>query len=217
MSNLIPFDISYQSYYQYIDKKKIVNDISYHCITKDVLKTILEKLCSLDNSKLFKYTLHGKLNSSYPFPTWDIDFGLSSSTIISNDILLKLMLDIKNISLEHKIIIDQKYLLDINQWDNACNNPTILHDISQTCLDYSFNQLFDASRKFRVKTGGDIYNIDYYKSRIIKLENETVLDTSFILYLDNRQLPSSDILDSNYYTYDNEIYNLLLEERKNNI
>ena len=117
----VPFDPTKTEYEMFIDisYNHVINQNKIHCVTKDKLLEGLTAINNIENANLYNYYIIGKLNSSCPFPTWDIDTILTSDTV------------------------DEAQLLDAMK---NIKDPNVVYDLLRYCLkDKDGKKMFDES------------------------------------------------------------------------
>ena len=199
----LPFNVNETPYEMFIDisYSHVIKNTTIHCITKDVLLDCLKSINSIENANLFDYYLFGKLNTSCPFPTWDVDLALVNSTT-DNTILLNIMKNIKEMGLAKNINFDLKYFTDINIIANGYNNPDASYNIVEKCIAYdvSANEyvLFDHTKtnKINDKRMEIFTDFVYYTPLLVKKKGENVLTNESIQFINNSILPSSTLMGS---------------------
>ncbi len=199
----LPFNVNETPYEMFIDISytHIINNTTIHCITKDVLLDCLDNINSIENSNLYDYYLFGKLNTSCPFPTWDVDLALVNSTT-DNTTLLNVMKNIKEMGLTKNINFDLKYLTDINIIATGYNNPDISYNIVEKAilLDISTNEyiLSDRTKTYKVNDKRMEFFTDfvYYTPLLIKKKGENILTSEGLQFINNSILPNSNLMGS---------------------
>ena len=199
----LPFNVNETPYEMFIDISytHIINNTTIHCITKDVLLDCLDNINSIENSNLYDYYLFGKLNTSCPFPTWDVDLALVDSTTDTTT-LLNVMKNIKEMGLTKNINFDLKYLTDINIIATGYNNPDISYNIVEKAilLDISTNEyiLSDRTKTYKVNDKRMEFFTDfvYYTPLLIKKKGENILTSEGLQFINNSILPNSNLMGS---------------------
>lgn len=199
----LPFNVNETPYEMFIDISytHFIRNTTIHCITKDILLDCLNNINSIENSNLYDYYLFGKLNSSCPFPTWDIDLALVNSTT-DNTTLLNVMKNIKEMGLSKNINFDVKYFTDINIIANGYDNPDISYNIIEKCIYYdaSANEyvLFDVTTTNKINdTRMQIFtDFVYYTPLLIKKKGENILTSDGVQFINNSILPNSSLMGS---------------------
>ena len=199
----LPFNVNETPYEMFIDISytHIINNTTIHCITKDTLLDVLDNINSIENSDLYDYYLFGKLNTSCPFPTWDVDLALVNSTTDTTT-LLNVMKNIKEMGLTKNINFDLKYLTDINIIATGYNNPDISYNIIEKVMGYdiSTNEYILSDRTKTYKVNGKKMEIFtdfvYYTPLLIKKKGENILTSEGLQFINNSILPNSNLMGS---------------------
>ena len=199
----LPFNVNETPYEMFIDISytHIINNTTIHCITKDTLLAVLDNINSIANSDLYDYYLFGKLNTSCPFPTWDVDLALVNSTTDTTT-LLNVMKNIKEMGLTKNINFDLKYLTDINIIATGYNNPDISYNIIEKVMGYdiSTNEYILSDRTKTYKVNGKKMEIFtdfvYYTPLLIKKKGENILTSEGLQFINNSILPNSNLMGS---------------------
>ena len=199
----LPFNVDETPYEMFIDisYSHVIKNTTIHCITKDVLLDCLNSINTVENSNLYDYYLFGKLNTSCPFPTWDIDLALVNSTT-DNTMLLNVMKNIKEMGLAKNINFDLKYFTDINIIANGYNNPDVSYNIVEKCIAYDLSAneyvLFDRTKtnKINDKRMEIFTDFIYYTPLLIKKKGENILTSEGLQFINNSILPNSNLMGS---------------------
>ena len=199
----LPFNVNETPYEMFIDISytHIINNTTIHCITKDVLLDCLDNINSIENSDLYDYYLFGKLNTSCPFPTWDVDLALVNSTT-DNTTLLNVMKNIKEMGLIKNINFDLKYLTDINIIATGYNNPDISYNIVEKVMGYDISTneyiLSDRTKTYKVNDKRMEFFTDfvYYTPLLMKKKGENILTSEGLQFINNSILPNSNLMGS---------------------
>jgi hypothetical protein len=199
----LPFNVNETPYEMFIDISytHIINNTTIHCITKDTLLDVLDNINSIENSDLYDYYLFGKLNTSCPFPTWDVDLALVNSTTDTTT-LLNVMKNIKEMGLTKNINFDLKYLTDINIIATGYNNPDISYNIVEKVMKYDISTneyiLSDRTKIYKVNGKKMEFFTDfvYYTPLLIKKKGENILTSEGLQFINNSILPNSNLMGS---------------------
>ncbi len=199
----LPFNVNETPYEMFIDISytHIINNTTIHCITKDVLLDCLNSINAIENSNLYDYYLFGKLNTSCPFPTWDVDLALVDSTTDTTT-LLNVMKNIKEMGLTKNINFDLKYLTDINIIATGYNNPDISYNIVEKVMGYDISTneyiLSDRTKIYKVNGKKMEFFTDfvYYTPLLIKKKGENILTSEGLQFINNSILPNSNLMGS---------------------
>jgi len=199
----LPFNVDETPYEMFIDISytHVIKNTTIHCITKDVLLDCLNSINAIENSNLYDYYLFGKLNTSCPFPTWDIDLALVNSTT-DPTVLLNVMKNIKEMGLTKNINFDLKYLTDINIIANGYNNPDSSYNIVEKSIAYDLSAneyvLFDNTKTNKItdKRMEIFTDFVYHAPLIVKKKGENALTNEAVQFINNSILPSSTLMGS---------------------
>ena len=139
----VPFDPTKTEYEMFIDisYNHVINQNKIHCVTKDKLLEGLTAINNIENANLYNYYIIGKLNSSCPFPTWDIDMILTSDTVNETQ-LLDTMKNIKEMGFAKNLNFDLKYMTDIEIMNVGYRSPDISFNIIEKKLLYDLSLNF---------------------------------------------------------------------------
>jgi len=202
----LPFDINQTPYEMYIDLSynHYIGNTPIHCVTKDVLLNALNNIKSIEKSDLFDYYLFGKLNTSCPFPTWDVDMAIVSETTDNNNIL-NVMKKIKILGLSKNINFDIKYFTNIDIISTGYSNPDVSYNITGKNLfyDVSANQyrIYDYTKTNKINDRRMELFTDfvYYTPLLIKKKGEDSLTNEGLEFINNSILPNSDLMGSGMF------------------
>lgn len=199
----LPFDPNKTPYEMFIDKtyNHVIRDTPIHCVTKDILLRCLNSICDVENSELYDVYLFGKLNSSCPFPTWDVDIALVRGET-DDQILLDVMTKIKEIGLTNNINMDIKYLTDINIIATGYINPDKDYIIKEKCITFNLStslyELHERTKTYKVndKRTETFKDFVYYTPLLVKSIGKNKIDDNCIEFISDGILPQSSLMGS---------------------
>tara|TARA_B110000008_G_C16731103_1_gene468797 strand:- start:5 stop:643 length:639 start_codon:yes stop_codon:yes gene_type:complete len=202
----VPFDPTKTEYEMFIDisYNHVINQNKIHCVTKDKLLEGLTAINNIENANLYNYYIIGKLNSSCPFPTWDIDMILTSDTVNETQ-LLDTMKNIKEMGFAKNLNFDLKYMTDIEIMNVGYRSPDISFNIIEKKLlyDLSLNQynFYNNNKEHKINNSyTKAYpDLRYYEALLIKQKGENTLTDLGIQFINNSILPNSSLMNSGKY------------------
>lgn len=202
----VPFDPTKTEYEMFIDisYNHVINQNKIHCVTKDKLLEGLTAINNIENANLYNYYIIGKLNSSCPFPTWDIDMILTSDTVNETQ-LLDTMKNIKEMGFAKNLNFDLKYMTDIEIMNVGYRSPDISFNIIEKKLlyDLSLNQynFYNNNKEHKINNSyTKAYpDLRYYEALLIKQKGENTLTASGLEFINNGILPNSSLMNSGKY------------------
>ena len=202
----VPFDPTKTEYEMFIDisYNHVINQNKIHCVTKDKLLEGLTAINNIENANLYNYYIIGKLNSSCPFPTWDIDMILTSDTVNETQ-LLDTMKTIKEMGFAKNLNFDLKYMTDIEIMNVGYRSPDISFNIIEKKLlyDLSLNQynFYNNNKEHKINNSyTKAYpDLRYYEALLIKQKGENTLTDLGIQFINNSILPNSSLMNSGKY------------------
>jgi hypothetical protein len=202
----VPFDPTKTDYEMFIDisYNHVINQNKIHCVTKDKLLEGLTAINNIENANLYNYYIIGKLNSSCPFPTWDIDMILTSDTVNETQ-LLDTMKNIKEMGFAKNLNFDLKYMTDIEIMNVGYRSPDISFNIIEKKLlyDLSLNQynFYNNNKEHKINNSyTKAYpDLRYYEALLIKQKGENTLTDLGIQFINNSILPNSSLMNSGKY------------------
>jgi hypothetical protein len=202
----VPFDPTKTEYEMFIDisYNHVINQNKIHCVTKDKLLEGLTAINNIENANLYNYYIIGKLNSSCPFPTWDIDMILTSDTVNETQ-LLDTMKNIKEMGFAKNLNFDLKYMTDIEIMNVGYRSPDISFNIIEKKLlyDLSLNQynFYNNNKEYKINNSyTKAYpDLRYYEALLIKQKGENTLTDLGIQFINNSILPNSSLMNSGKY------------------
>ena len=202
----VPFDPTKTEYEMFIDisYNHVINQNKIHCVTKDKLLEGLTAINNIENANLYNYYITGKLNSSCPFPTWDIDMILTSDTVNETQ-LLDTMKTIKEMGFAKNLNFDLKYMTDIEIMNVGYRSPDISFNIIEKKLlyDLSLNQynFYNNNKEHKINNSyTKAYpDLRYYEALLIKQKGENTLTDLGIQFINNSILPNSSLMNSGKY------------------
>jgi len=202
----IPFDPTKTDYEMFIDisYNHVINQNKIHCVTKDKLLEALTTINTIENTNLYNYYIIGKINSSCPFPTWDIDMILTSETTDAIQ-LLNVMKNIKEMGFAKNLNFDLKYMTDIEIMNTGYRNPDVSFNIIEKKLwyDVSLNK-YNCSynnKDYKINTSyvKAYKDLQYYEALLIKQKGENTLTDSGVQFINDSILPNSNLMNSGKY------------------
>ena len=164
----------------------------------------LTAINNIENANLYNYYIIGKLNSSCPFPTWDIDMILTSDTVNETQ-LLDTMKNIKEMGFAKNLNFDLKYMTDIEIMNVGYRSPDISFNIIEKKLlyDLSLNQynFYNNNKEHKINNSyTKAYpDLRYYEALLIKQKGENTLTDLGIQFINNSILPNSSLMNSGKY------------------
>ena len=202
----VPFDPTKTEYEMFIDisYNHVINQNKIHCVTKDKLLEALTAINTIANANLYNYYIIGKLNSSCPFPTWDIDTILTSDTVDETQ-LLDVMKNIREMGFAKNLNFDLKYMTDIGIINTGYKNRDASFNITEKVLwyDLSLNkyELIDYSKEHKINNSYTkaYTGLQYYEALLIKQKGENTLTDLGIQFINNSILPNSSLMNSGKY------------------
>ena len=202
----VPFDPTKTEYEMFIDisYNHVINQNKIHCVTKDKLLEGLTAINNIENANLYNYYITGKLNSSCPFPTWDIDMILTSDTVNETQ-LLDVMKNIREMGFAKNLNFDLKYMTDIEIMNVGYRSPDISFNIIEKKLlyDLSLNQynFYNNNKEHKINNSyTKAYpDLRYYEALLIKQKGENTLTDLGIQFINNSILPNSSLMNSGKY------------------
>ena len=202
----VPFDPTKTEYEMFIDisYNHVINQNKIHCVTKDKLLEGLTAINNIENANLYNYYIIGKLNSSCPFPTWDIDMILTSDTVNETQ-LLDTMKNIKEMGFAKNLNFDLKYMTDIEIMNVGYRSPDISFNIIEKKLlyDLSLNQynFYNNNKEHKINNSYTkaYSDLRYYEALLIKQKGENTLTDLGIQFINNSILPNSSLMNSGKY------------------
>ena len=185
-------DPLYIKYKDSINKTIAIGAKYYNCITKERLIMCLQDMKDIIGLSEFNLYLIGKLNSSQPAPTWELEL-LCDGPIFCKDNLIELMKTIIDIGNYYNIYINIRHIDTVSTWNLKILRPKNKINILETTLEHiipsSSYSLHQEHKNLVISRNYNQNNIQYYKARLISRRTESNICSKIIRYLENIELP----------------------------
>jgi len=200
----------YVKYAQFIDRSFSSNNVTYRCVTKDVVTDFLMDISGAPHFDKYGLYLIGRMNSAEPYPTMDVDLVFDQPIQEKQEMMdlmhtLRTKGDQRNIRIDVKHVDNITYLLDM--YDDISKRDTknfnqALRDASGVIYDIS-----SVARTFSVRKGHRTF--EYYTPRLISAAGSSAIDASAMDYVSNMELPLSSYIG--YHCYEDVGRDVLLD------